>query len=89
MKWLKIVILLFCITLIIIGFGFGYIYNNYKNGACIDRPLSYGVEQLNDINNENFTCSCTPKYGQVNPFYFNQDGIISVTNPDNLLIITP
>ena len=56
---LKISITLFCLILILIGFGFGYMYNDYKSGACTQRPLSYGLEKLNDMNNANFTCSCS------------------------------
>jgi len=65
--WLKVVISLFCLILIFIGFGFGYIYHGYKSGACIERPLSYGIEQLNDMNDDNFTCSCSSLRG-LQPF---------------------
>ncbi len=73
---LKISITLFCLILIFIGFGFGYIYSNYKSGACNERPLFYGVEKLNDMNNAEFTCSCNSISGSIKPFYFNKDGLV-------------
>lgn len=73
MSLLKLSILLFIIILIVIGFGFGYIYNNYSNGACVERPLAYGIEKINDLNNASFTCACTSA-GLTDPFYFNETG---------------
>lgn len=88
-NWLKFVSTLFCLILIVIGFAFGYIYNNYNSGACIDRPLSYGIEKMNDINNENFICSCTTISGTTNPFYFNESGIYRGTFLDSQITIIP
>ncbi len=73
MKLLKLSILIFCLILIVIGFGFGYIYNNNINGACVERPLSYGIEKINDLNDANFNCACTSN-SLTNPFYFNESG---------------
>lgn len=87
--WLKLAILLFCVILIIIGFSFGYIYNNYKNGACTERPLSYGIEKINEINNNNFTCACTTTSGITNPFYFNESGVFRGTFIDSYIEIIP
>lgn len=89
MIWLKLSISLFCIILIIIGFGFGYIYNNYKNEACIENPLSYGIEKFNDINDDDFTCACTTMSGLVNPFYFNEDGVFRGKFSDSQVTIIP
>ncbi len=82
-RWLKIVIVLFCLILIFIGFAFGYIYNNYKSGACTERPLSYAVERLNDMNNANFTCSCSAGSSNIEPFSFDEHGLIK--NQDFIL----
>lgn len=82
-KWLKLSIVLFCLILILIGFALGYIYNNYSNGACSERPLSYAIEKLNDMNNANFTCSCDSISGNIESFSFNEDGLMK----NNLFII--
>ncbi len=84
-KWLKVSILLLSVILILIGFAFGYIYNNYKSGACTERPLSYGVEKLNELNNDNFMCSCSSLSGKLEPFSFNEEGIVE----DNLFPLSP
>jgi hypothetical protein len=75
MKWLKISISIFCLILLVIGFGLGYFYNNYTSGACIDKPLSYGISKLNDMNNANFTCSCSS--AGIEPFSFTENGLVS------------
>ncbi len=73
MKLLKLSILIFCVILIVIGFGFGYIYNNYLNGACVEKPLNYGIEKIDDLNNASFTFACTSG-GITDSFYFNETG---------------
>ena len=77
-RWLKFSILLFCIILILMGFAFGYIYNNYISDNCIGRPLSYGIEKLNDMNDAEFTCTCTGSSDSkfIEPFSFNKNGLI-------------
>ncbi len=87
--WLKLSISLFCMILILIGFGFGYIYNNHKNGACVERPLSYGIEKFNRANNDSFTCACTSMSGLTNPFYFNEDGVFRGTFLESQIKIIP
>lgn len=87
--WLKLSISLFCLILILIGFAFGYIYNNYKSGACTERPLSYGIEKLNDMNNASFTCACSPKSNEINPFYFDESGIYHGTFLDSQIELIP
>ncbi len=72
---LKIAITLFCLILIFIGFGFGYIYNDYKSGACMEKPFFYGLEKLNSMNNANFTCSCS-SIG-MDSFSFNEHGLVN------------
>lgn len=88
-NWMKFAIVLFSLILILIGFSFGYIYNNYISGACIDRPLSYGIEKINEINNENFICSCTSYSGEMNPFYFNETGLFHGTFLESQIEIIP
>ena len=83
---LKISITLFCLILIFIGFGFGYIYSNYKSEACVQRPLSYGLEKLNDMNNADFTCSCISTSTDLKPFSFNENGLISGLTTGQLII---
>ncbi len=78
-NWLKFSILIFCLILILIGFLFGYIYYDDKNESCIGKPLFYGINKINEINNDEFTCSCTSMSGNINPFYFDESGIISET----------
>lgn len=83
MGLLKISITLFCLILIFIGFGFGYMYSDYKSESCIERPFSYGIGKLNDMNNDNFTCSCSAL--GVESFSFNEDGLVS----NDIFIISP
>lgn len=87
--WLKLSILLFSIILILIGFTMGYVYNNYKNGSCSERPLSYGIEKFNEINNDSFTCACSAISGTTNPFYFNENGVYRGTFLDSQIEILP
>lgn len=87
--WLKLSISLFCLILILIGFVFGYVYNNYKNGACSDRPLSYGIEKVNLLNNDSFTCACTSISGKTNPFYFDESGLYYGTFLESQIKIIP
>jgi len=88
-NWVKFSILIFSLILILIGFSFGYIYNNSVSGACIDRPLSYGIEKINKMNDENFICSCTSNSGKINPFYFNESGVYYGTFLDSQVTIIP
>lgn len=88
-NWLKLSIALSFIILIVIGFALGYIYNNYKNEACTERPLSYGIEKFNDINNDSFTCACSPKSYNTNPFYFDEHGVYHGTFLDSQIVILP
>ena len=44
--------------MILIGFSFGYIYNNYSNQVCRETPFAYAIEKINDMNNDNFICLC-------------------------------
>lgn len=83
---LRISITLFCLILIFIGFGFGYIYSNYKSEACIERPLSYGIGKLNDMNNADFTCSCISSSQNLKPFSFNEEGLIDGLTTGQLMI---
>lgn len=73
-NWLKFSILLFIIILITVGFGFGYIY---ADTTCEEDPLKYSVQKLNEVNNDNFTCSCTALSGKIKPFYFDETGPLS------------
>jgi hypothetical protein len=75
--WLKSAIVIYCSILILIGFALGYIYNNYKNESCVERPLFYGIEMVDKLNNDSFTCSCSSLSKEVNPFHFNKDGIVA------------
>lgn len=84
-RLLKLSILLFCVILIIIGFAFGYLYNSYKTDSCAERPISYGVQKLNEINNDSFTCACTPISGNYETLSFDENGVVK----NNLLTLVP
>lgn len=77
--WLKIVISLVCLILISFGFLLGYLYNDT---SCTESPFTYGIEKLNERNNDNFTCLCSSYSGKLKPFSFNHNGIIK----DNLFL---
>ena len=71
-KLIKICFLICSLILLTIGFLLGYLY---VDRGCMENPLGFGVEKMNDINGDNFMCSCT---SQLNPglaFYFNEDFI--------------
>ena len=87
--WLKVAISIACVILILLGFLLGYVYNNYSNGACKDTPLSYGIEKLNDMNDDSFTCACTSLSGEINPFYFDKSGTFEGTFLDSQITIIP
>lgn len=73
LRWLKIIILLIALIILLIGFLIGYFYGDK---SCIEDPLRYGVQKLNEVNEDNFICSCTPTKKVAMPFYFDETGII-------------
>jgi len=80
-KWLVVSIILFSTILVLIGFAFGYLYNNYSNGVCREDPLSYGIDKINNINDDEFICSCTSNSNLMNHFNFDKDGFIKDYEP--------
>ena len=68
--WLRISIIIAGLILITIGFLIGNISDEKE---CSNNPLGYGVKVLNDINNQEFTCSC---YAENLRISFNENGFI-------------
>ncbi len=70
-KLIKICILICSLILLTVGFLLGYLY---ADRGCMENPLGFGVERMNDLNDGNFMCKCTSNTnGQT--FYFNEEYI--------------
>ncbi|KKM14436.1 hypothetical protein LCGC14_1706150 [marine sediment metagenome] len=74
--WLKVSITLFSVILILIGFLLGYLYNPSDGKVCTENPFTYGIEKINEVNNDEFICSCTSLSGKIDPFYFDENGVV-------------
>ena len=68
---MNIAIAVSILTCITIGFAIGYLM---KDDGCSVNPLVYGIEQINELNEDYFTCSCESSKVEES-FYFNQEGI--------------
>jgi len=73
--WLKVSSTIFIIVLLLTGFGLGYLYNNYKNQVCREKPFNYAIKEMNKLNNEKFYCSCS-SYSGFKHFSFDEEGLI-------------
>lgn len=74
-SWLLIILVASTLLLIVIGFGFGYLYASKVKG--LDNPMVYGIEKLNEHNNAYFECECrAPTFP--NYFKINEDGWQSI-----------
>lgn len=76
-NYFKAVIILASLIFILIGFALGYIYTDYIYGdeACIKDPLVYGINALNNYNDDNFHCTCNSQSGKIDPFSFTGEGV--------------
>ncbi len=68
---IKIAFLLGSLILLTIGFSLGYIY---VDKSCDQNPFTYGLNELNRINDDEFTCTCISNSGKINPFSFDEEG---------------
>ncbi len=71
--WLKIACVLIALIILLVGFLAGYFYGDK---SCIEDPFIYGINKLNEMNNDEFICSCSSFSGIIDPFTFNKDGVI-------------
>ena len=69
----KIALFLGAMILLVVGFSLGYLS---VDKSCNNNPLIYGISELNKFNNDQFTCTCISNSGKINPFSFNEEGII-------------
>ncbi len=65
-KWLKVALVTGTLICITVGFLLGYLV--YSSDGCIQDPLTYGLEKMNEINEDYFMCSC---YGMEADFHFS------------------
>lgn len=54
--WLRVIYITLILLLLCSGFIIGYLFNSPKE--CVENPLIYSVKRLNDINNDEYICSC-------------------------------
>lgn len=70
----SLLFLLLCMTLggliVMLYFGFS---NGYE---CLQQPLTYGVEKLNELNDVSLLCSCNAQEGGYNALLFDSNGFI-------------
>ena len=71
-RWMMVAFVVSILIFAAIGFAIGYI--SIDNG-CNNNPLVYGVRELNELNEDNFICSCRSMKGLRNSFEFNGDTI--------------
>lgn len=68
--WLILGLLCCSLILLTIGFGIGYIFTDK---GCLENPLAYGIKQMNELNDDNFKCTCSSlKFGS---FYINSSNM--------------
>jgi len=70
--WFRIVLIIGSLLLLILGYIIG---NLSLDKSCNNNPLAYGIEVLNDLNDDNFSCTCYSS-GSVNSFRFDSSGIL-------------
>lgn len=76
--WTNIVILIGCLLLLTIGYIIG---NLTIDKSCNTNPFIYGVKQLNNLNQDKFSCTCYSTKG-IQPFSFDEQGI----NPNQIQV---
>lgn len=69
---LKIAITLVIIIVFFFGFLAGYLYGDK---SCIEDPLKYSIEKLNEVNNDEFYCKCNSISGKTEQFSFDKEGV--------------
>ena len=70
--WLKIILVLISSIFFLFGFIAGYFYGDK---SCIEDPLTYGIKSLNEVNEDNFVCTCSSIMGKTENFYFTEEGL--------------
>ena len=70
-KWMKVIYITCALLLIVIGFTLGYIYNYKANNSCTNNPFTYGVKEMNKLNDAYFLCTCNG--GEGLSFNFDED----------------
>ena len=73
LNWFKLIILV--LILLLIGFLIGYYF---EDRSCIEEPLIYGIEKMNQKDGVDYTCTCHGSIlgGDRYYFYFNENGFI-------------
>ena len=72
--WLGFVVVLFIFIFILIGFLAGYFYGDK---SAIEDPFTYGIKEINEANDDKFACTCFSESGNIDPFSFDENGIIN------------
>ncbi len=72
-KWFKLFISLIFIISLLIGVLLGYLI--YANDSCSGNPFTYGVNILNEKNEDNIMCSCYSQLGITEDFCFDESGM--------------
>ncbi len=73
------------IMVFIAGISLGYVLNNQS--SCKKNPYTFSVEKLEELNEVDFICSCTPTDYSLETFYFDDEGLYK-ENPFNQFLPT-
>ncbi len=74
LKWFKITMAISVLLLIAVGFAIGYLYTDK---GCMENPLIYGIEKMNEANEDNdFACSCYSRKNSADTFSFDRNIMI-------------
>ena len=69
--WINAIYII-CISIFLIsGFVFGYFYNYKANNSCTNNPFIYGIQEMNELNQAEFSCTCDDR--GLLPFSFNAE----------------
>jgi len=75
-KWFYVALASAILLLLVSGFAFGYSYAIIKDNTCQFNPFLYGINKINELNDEDFNCKCVGVDGK-RIFSFNSKEIKS------------
>ena len=76
---IRVIYIVSALILLTVGFAMGYVYHTYQSEPCIQDPLTYGVNLLNDMNDDEYVCTCSA-YGNHEPLVIDKNGPVKNTN---------
>lgn len=71
-KWMVVVVVVSILVFTTLGYLIGYL--NTDKG-CNNNPLVYGIQRMNEMNEDIFVCECISEISYSNSFEFDKSGM--------------